>query len=168
MVDGQATLTVSKSALLDGVSHFTLFTAEQRPVCERLYFQAPKHSLAITARADKSAYTTRDRVSVQLITADQQALLPANLSMAVYRLDSLNAAPPVAIDHYLALLADVRGPVENPDYYFTATGPEAAEATDNLLLTQGWSRFKWKTCWQLRPSRSTSYLSCTAPSCRPS
>lgn len=38
MVDGQATLKVSKSALLDGVSHFTLFTAEQRPMCERLYF----------------------------------------------------------------------------------------------------------------------------------
>ena len=151
LVDGQATLTVNKSALLDGVSHFTLFTTEQRPVCERLYFQAPKHSLAITARADKPAYTTRDRVSVQLGTADQQAPLPANLSMAVYCLDSLNAAPPVAIDRYLALLADVRGFVENPDYYFTATGPEAAEATDNLLLTQGWSRFKWEDVLAPKP-----------------
>ncbi|WP_240540696.1 hypothetical protein [Hymenobacter montanus] len=49
-----------------------------------------------------------------------------------------------AIDRYLWLTADLQGPVENPDYYFTATGPEAAEAADNLMLTQGWSRFKWE------------------------
>ncbi len=141
--EGQATLNVNKSDLLAGVSHFTLFTAEQRPVCERLYFRPPPRALAISARPDKPAYTTRDKVSVQLGLPDQPAALPASLSMAVYRLDSLNAAPPVAIDRYLALLADVRGPVESPDYYFSATGPEVAEATDNLLLTQGWSRFRW-------------------------
>ncbi|OGX89593.1 hypothetical protein BEN47_06835 [Hymenobacter lapidarius] len=93
---------------------------------------------------DKPQYGTRDKVSVQVATAGPQAPVPASLSMAVYRLDSLNTASVPTIDRYFWLTADVPGTVENPDYYFTATGPEAAEAADNLMLTQGWSRFRWE------------------------
>ena len=138
--NGQAVFVVDKAQLLDGVSHFTLFNAAQRPVCERLYFQRPQHRLAITAQADKRQYATRDKVLVQVATPNAEA---ANLSMAVYRLDSLNTAPAVAIDRYLWLTADLKGAVENPDYYFTA-GPEATETADHLMLTQGWSRFRWE------------------------
>jgi hypothetical protein len=144
LVAGQGQLVVSKRALLDGVSHFTLFTAEQQPVCERLYFRPPTQALTITARADKSYYTTRDKVTVQVSTAGPQMPLAAQLSMAVYRLDSLNRVAPVTIDRYVGLTSDLQGAVENPGYYFTASGPEVVEAADNLMLTQGWSRFKWE------------------------
>ena len=144
LIDGRGTLVINKAQLLDGVSHFTLFNASQQPVCERLYFQVPRQTLAITARPDKPQYTIRDRVSMQVTATDTQTPLATSLSMAVYRLDSLAAAPGPTIDRYLWLTADLRGAVENPDYYFGATGPEAAEATDNLLLTQGWSRFRWE------------------------
>ncbi|MCC3154102.1 hypothetical protein Q3A66_14340 [Hymenobacter sp. BT770] len=144
LVNGQASFVVSKAQLLEGVSHFTLFNAAQQPLCERLYFQAPQHRLAISAQPDKAQYTTRDKVSVQIAAADQQTPLPASLSMAVYRLDSLNTALPPAIDRSLWLTSDLKGTVENPDYYFTTTSPEAAEAADNLMLTQGWSRFRWE------------------------
>ena len=143
-VNGQGTLTVDQSALLDGVSHFTLFTGAQQPVCERLYFRAPQRTLAITARADKPQYAAREKVQVQVSAADQQAPLAANLSMAVYRLDSLNTTPLPGIDRSLWLTSELAGAVENPDYYFTTVGPMALEATDNLLLTQGWSRFRWE------------------------
>jgi hypothetical protein len=144
LVAGQGRLMVSKQALLNGVSHFTLFDAEQRPVCERLYFRPAAQSLAISARADKPQYTTRDKVTVQVSTAGPQTPLAAQLSMAVYRLDSLNRVPAVAIDRYLGLTSDLAGPVETPDYYFTGPALEAAEAADNLMLTQGWSRFRWE------------------------
>ncbi|MDO7850796.1 MG2 domain-containing protein [Hymenobacter convexus] len=142
--NGQAVFVINKSALLDGVSHLTLFNADRKPVCERLYFRAPQQLLAITGRADKAQYGTRDKVSVQVATAALPAAEASNLSMAVYRLDSLTTTPGPGIDRYLWLTSDLQGTVENPDYYFTATGPEAAEATDNLLLTQGWSRFRWE------------------------
>ncbi|MFD2719359.1 MG2 domain-containing protein [Hymenobacter monticola] len=140
LVNGQAVFTFKKSALLDGVSHLTLFNADRKPLCERLYFRAPQQLLALTAQADKPQYGVRNKVSVQ-VAAPAPA---ASLSMAVYRLDSLTTAPGLGIDRYLWLTSELQGTVENPDYYFTATGPEAAEATDNLLLTQGWSRFKWE------------------------
>ncbi|WP_143080113.1 MG2 domain-containing protein [Hymenobacter arizonensis] len=144
LINGKARFLINKSQLLEGVSHLTLFNAERKPVCERLYFRVPQRRLAISARADKPQYGTREKVSVQVATADQQTPAPANLSMAVYRLDSLAATTGLAIDRYLWLAADLQGSVENPEYYFTATGPEAAESTDNLMLTQGWSRFKWE------------------------
>ena len=144
LVNGRATRTINKSQLLAGVSHFTLFTADRQPVAERLYFQAPKQLLSLAAQADKPQYTTRDKVRVQLAAAGAPASLATALSMAVYRLDSLTTAPGPTIDRYLWLTADLPGTVENPDYYFTATGPEALAATHNLMLTQGWSRWRWE------------------------
>ncbi|WP_188812851.1 hypothetical protein [Hymenobacter cavernae] len=145
LLNGQAIFPVDASQLADGISHFTLFNADQKPVCERLYFQPPKTKLTINARADKSQYTTREKVSVDLgaVAANTQALT-ANMSMAVYRLDSLTTAPTTDINSYLWLASDLKGTVEHPEYYLTATSPEAAEAADNLMLTQGWSRFRWE------------------------
>ncbi|HEX8425933.1 MG2 domain-containing protein [Hymenobacter sp.] len=142
LINGRAVFAVNKNELVDGISHFTVFSAEQKPLCERLYFQLPKQKLTITTRPDKSQYTTRDKVSVEVATATQPER--ASLSMAVYRLDSLTMAPTPDINSYLWLAADLRGTIENAGYYFTATGPDLPEATDNLILTQGWSRFRWE------------------------
>ncbi|AIZ62928.1 hypothetical protein PK28_03130 [Hymenobacter sp. DG25B] len=144
LLNGQALFTIDRGQLLDGVSHFTLFNAAQQPLCERLYFQAPRQTLTITARPDKNGYTTRDKVSVQVATAAASQPVGASVSMAVYRLDSLTRASIPDITSYLWLAADLRGTIEQPEYYFSATSPEVAEATDNLMLTQGWSRFDWK------------------------
>jgi len=149
--DGQGTVSLSKQALLDGVSHFTLFNADQQPVCERLYFRPAPQALGIAARADKPQYTTRDKVTLQVNATGLPTPLAAQLSMAVYRLDSLNRVPTLAIDRYLGLTSDLQGAVENPDYYFTAPSPEVAEATDNLMLTQGWSRYRWEEVLANKP-----------------
>ena len=142
LINGQAVFAVKKSQLRAGVTHFTLFDADQQPLCERLYFQPPAQPLALTARTDKAQYGPRAKVSLQAALATPAP--SASLSVAVYRLDSLNPTPSVAIDRYLWLTSDLKGTVEDPDYYFTATGPEAEAATDHLMLTQGWSRFRWE------------------------
>jgi hypothetical protein len=145
LVNGRAVLALRPDQLLPGVSHFTVFNAAQQPVCERLYFRrpGPEQLLALTARTDKAQYALRDKVSLQ-VAAGSAAAATASLSMAVYRLDSLSTSPPPAIAHALWLTADLKGTVENPGYYFTAPEPEATTAADNLMLTQGWSRFRWE------------------------
>ena len=143
LVNGQASTTLERAALPEGITHFTVFTAEQQPVCERLYFRPPTRTLVLTARPDKAQYGLRDKVQLQVSAAEGPTPLAASLSMAVYRLDSLNQQALPALDRVLWLTSELKGTVENPDYYFTATGPEAREATDNLLLTQGWSRWRW-------------------------
>ncbi|QNF33064.1 hypothetical protein HUW51_10080 [Adhaeribacter swui] len=144
--NGQAEFTINKKNLAEGINHFTLFNSRKQPLCERLYFQQPHHQLAIAATTDKTTYTTREKVIMELSTADQsQAATPANLSLAVYRLDSLPTTTPPAINNYLWLTSDLRGTIENPEYYFSPASPEVAQAADNLMLTQGWRRFQWES-----------------------
>ncbi|MBO0359218.1 hypothetical protein J0X19_14750 [Hymenobacter sp. BT186] len=133
--NGQTVFSVPKRQLLAGVSHFTLFNSRRQPVCERLYFRPPSDTFALSARTNKPQYTAREKVTLHL-TATQAA----NLSVAVYQLDSLSAQAGPDLTSYLWLSADVKGRIENPAYYLKAANSQAA---DNLMLTQGWRRFSW-------------------------
>ena len=159
LVNGHAEFVLGTDQLLAGISHLTVFNAAQQPVGERLYFQrpTPAQQLTLAARADKAQYGLRDKVSVQVALADAPPQAAASLSMAIYRLDSLSAAPTPGIDRYLWLTADLKGTVENPDYYFTAPAAEATAAADNLMLTQGWSRWRWEDVLA-SPLRPLPYL----------
>ncbi|WP_223649328.1 hypothetical protein [Hymenobacter psoromatis] len=150
---GQAVFVVPKQQLAAGVSHFTLFNSRRQPVCERLYFRPPPTTLALRAQADKRQYAAREKVTLQLGSGPQ----PANLSVAVYQLDSLAAGGEPGITSYLWLAADLKGQVENPDYYLASPTPETQAATDNLMLTQGWSRFSWAQVLAEHPD-SLAYL----------
>ncbi|MFD3000587.1 hypothetical protein ACFS7Z_09465 [Pontibacter toksunensis] len=146
---GSATFVVDKSKLAEGITHFTVFNSQKQPVSERLYFKRPTQMLQVKAASDKSLYTTREKVTTNLLTQAQAGqAIPANLSVSVYKLDSLQNESATDIYAYLWLTSDLRGTVEQPSYYFTASGPQADEALDNLMLTHGWSRFRWEEVLQ--------------------
>lgn len=150
--DNTASFVIDKKTLGEGVSHLTVFDASRKPVCERLYFKRPQRQLAIQAKLTSGALSTREKAVFE-ITAQDETGKPAqaDLSVAVYQLDSLQAAESGDIRTYLLLTSDLRGAVESPDYYFVANGSEVSEATDNLMLTQGWRRFQWETVLQPSP-----------------
>ncbi|QKG57818.1 hypothetical protein GKZ68_15000 [Hymenobacter sp. BRD128] len=149
LVAGRATFQVDKRGLQPGITHFTIFNG-QRPVAERLFFRRPTHTLALQGSASAAAYGPRSRVSLRL-----EASQPAATSLAVYRLDSLAAATPAAdISSYLLLAADLKGFIEDAGYYFRDSSATARLAADNLMLTQGWRRFKWDEVLAGRPAAS--------------
>ncbi|WP_374950752.1 hypothetical protein [Mucilaginibacter sp.] len=153
MADGLATFNISKAKLDDGVSHLTIFNNARQPVCERLYFKRPKQSLFITANPDLQQYTTRKHVSVQVTSKDNAGKwLPSSMSMAVYKLDSLQNGDQDDIASYLWLSSDLKGTIESPVYYLKNTSAEADAATNNLMLTQGWRRFQWNSILQSKPA----------------
>jgi hypothetical protein len=136
-----AAFLVNKSALLAGISHFTLFNGRRQPVAERLYFQRPA-VLPLTVAPAKTQYGPREKVALRL--ALPGAAPAASLSVAVYQLDSLAAgAAPADISSTLSLTADLKGVVENPGYYLHDSTQTGRAAADNLMLTHGWSRFRW-------------------------
>ncbi|HUZ60183.1 MAG TPA: hypothetical protein VMU83_15535 [Hanamia sp.] len=141
---GNATLIISKDSLKEGVSQITVFDNDKRPQCERLYFKRPKNKLLVNANSDKKNYQLRSKVYINLSTSDQsQHLLPGNLSVSVYRLDSLHQPERENIFSYLWLSSNLRGDIEDPDYYFKNINAETNEALDNLMLAQGWRKFDW-------------------------
>jgi hypothetical protein len=140
--EGKAFFLINKDSLGEGISHLTIFDFKRQPVCERLVFKAPSHRLQVGVSADREKYATRKKINLQVSSADGKgAPLPADCSLSVFRVDSLQTAPSGHIGNYLWLASDLKGKIESPDYYFDH--PEDREAIDNLLLTHGWRRFRW-------------------------
>lgn len=143
--NGKAVFLFDKGMLGDGISHITIFNDQKQPVCERLYFKKPSKQLEIKLRADKAEYTTRKKVSINIQTDNTELKNDSSsLSMSVCHLDSLQTFNAATINSYLLLTSDLRGYVEDPDYYFLKDDPETNIALNNLMLTNGWRRFKWE------------------------
>ena len=137
---GEAEFVIEKSALLGGISHFTVFDSRRQPVGERLYFRRPQ-TLPLTVTPTQAQIGPREKVTVRLTAA---AAVPVNASVAVYQLDSLAGGKlPADISAFLSLTSDLKGTIENPGYYLRDSSQAGQEAVDNLMLTHGWSRFRW-------------------------
>jgi hypothetical protein len=143
--NGEAVFSVDSSSLGDGISHITVFNNNREPVCERLYFKYPQHGLQLAVNTNGAEFECRNKINLHISSTDPSGKpRQADMSLAVYRLDSLQTLDPENIDNYLWLTSDLRGKVESPDYYFKNRGSETEQAMDNLMLTHGWRRFDWE------------------------
>ena len=144
-----ANFLIDINELGDGISHFTFFNGDKQPVCERLYFKYPKQKLKLSIHTDKDEYEPRKKINLDIFSGDQDGKAnQADMSLAVYRLDSLQQSDESDISSYLWLISDLGGGIESPAYYFKDESPETKEAMDNLMLTHGWRRFDWKDILQ--------------------
>lgn len=144
VLNNKAVFYVDKAKLGDGISQLTIFDAQKQPVCERLYFKKPAHTLNISATVDKQNYSKRNKGSVEIKASGMFGeTREADLSMAIVQIDTLQKIDSLNILNYLLLVSDLKGTVESPDYYFQ-DDTMAKQAADNLMLTQGWRRFKWE------------------------
>lgn len=144
MTKDSVVFTIDRDKIGAGITHFTVFDANKQPVCERLYFKQLEQYLQIDMQTDAVTYATRKKINIGIKTSDQLGKpVSADMSMAVYRLDSLQGQDPMTINNYLWLRSDLVGNIESPEYYFTHSGQETDEALDKLMLTQGWRRFQW-------------------------
>ncbi|MEP7252977.1 MAG: hypothetical protein ABI683_11380, partial [Ginsengibacter sp.] len=142
--DGIADFLINKSLLGEGISQLTIFNDAKQPLCERLYFKRPSQ-LKISVANISVDVTKRKKIDLHISTRDPAGkAINAQGSVSVFLIDSLQREPSLNILNYLWLSSEIKGNVESPEYYFTNTGAEANIDLDNLMLTQGWRRFKWE------------------------
>jgi len=142
---GEATFYIDRAVLGEGVSAFTLFNSKRQPVCERLYCKRPERELSIEVNSRKTEFTTRDRIDLDILATDQSGTpVSSEMSMSVFMLDSLQNSSSEDIRSYLLLASELKGKIQSPSYYFDQNDPQVQEALDNLMLTQGWRRFRWE------------------------
>ncbi|MGB4399225.1 MAG: hypothetical protein WBJ10_07640 [Daejeonella sp.] len=138
------TFNIKKDLLGDGISHLTIFDHNKRPVAERLYFKHPKNKLNLQARPSSNQLGLRKKIDIDITSIDPAGkALPAHVSVAVYRQDSLPSFTHQQILTYLWLSSDLKGPINNADQYLRDESPASNKALDQLMLTQGWRRFNW-------------------------
>lgn len=140
------TTVLSKSRFPTGILQLTLFSAEYRPVAERLVFIRQNDQLSLQLSTANKTYGTREKVKLSLHATDAEGNgIPGSFSVAV----TDESAAPFNEEHEQTILSDlllnsdIRGYVQSPNHYFTAATPRKEKELDDLLLTQGWRRFTW-------------------------
>jgi hypothetical protein len=150
LINGEVVFTIKPEEMEDGISRITLFDQTGQPVCERLYFKYPGKKLEISAKVNPE-YNTRSKINLYLSVTDQSGNPSfADMSVAVYRLDSLQQPEELNILNYTYLSAEL-GPVEHPSYYFMDNRESRDLEMDNLMLTHGWRRFIWHDMLTQKP-----------------
>jgi hypothetical protein len=144
LVNGAAATTLQKEQLPVGIVQLTLFDESIKPVAERLVFIDHDEHLQIDIAPDKPAYHHHEPIKMMVEVKDElESPVAGSFSVAVTNASLLPGSSGSTITSNFLLTSDLRGYIENPDYYFTAIDEQKIRALDNLLLTQGWRRFTW-------------------------
>lgn len=141
------TVKLNTSELLSGVTHFTLFNNEGKPVSERLAFvDNPDKNVELTVHKDAKSPKRREQVTLQLDLKDSNGNpVSGNVSLTINDLDAVEkSSRSENIKTYLLLNSDLRGHIENPGYFFEdETDSKRRFLLDLVMFTHGWSRFTW-------------------------
>ncbi len=134
------TMDILKRRLHTGIATVTLFSPTDEPLCERLLFVQNYDRLNLDVNSDKTIYSSREKVNIKL-EAVNRAGNPAEGHFSVSVTDE-NKVPvdencEYTILNNLLLTSDLKGYVEQPNYYFTDTSANAAKDLDVLMLTKG-------------------------------
>jgi hypothetical protein len=134
--------------LPEGMLMLTLSSPENIPLCERLVFIKGKEEVYLKVKTNKSVYDKRDSVSVRISlkadSSDNSRDAFLSLSSTEELLSENLQESGSTISSWFLLESEIRGPVEDPLYYFDPSNPGRLKDMDLLLLTQGWRDFKWR------------------------
>lgn len=145
--DETQTVAIPTQSFPMGIVRVTLFDNNTNALAERLFFAGHERSLKIDIQTDQAQYLPRQAVNMQLSVRDNLGKpVKGRFSLAVCDENQLVFADDKQ-GHILAsmlLEQEVRGEIEEPNFYFDRMEPKSQQALDYLLMTQGWRRFQWK------------------------
>ena len=139
---------IPKSKFPSGIAQFTLFTAAGEPLNERIAF-IQRESDMLNLKISTSAATSapRQKVSINLNAANSTGKpVVGAFSAAVIDESKVQSdeADEYSIFSQLLLTSDLKGFIEQPNYYFTNISEKTNADLDVLMMTQGYRRFAWK------------------------
>ncbi|ASU36002.1 carboxypeptidase regulatory-like domain-containing protein [Mucilaginibacter xinganensis] len=149
---------IPKSKFPTGIVQFTLFSPNGEPLNERLVFIENHDELKLDLSNIKTSYAPRQKVKVELEGRDRDnKLVTGSFSVAVtdettVPADTLNENTLLS---NLLLTSELKGSVEQPNYYFTGSSAKTQADLDVLMLTQGYRRFSWKQVLRDNPEPIT-------------
>lgn len=136
---------VKKQLLPNGIVNITLFNNNDDPLCERLFFNFNEENiLNITAKTNKKSYGQRDRTTLNVSVSDIDTD-PVEANFSVLILDKnkghlTQKSKPNMLSYFL-LNSELKGFIENPNYYFDKNNELRNRDLEALMLTQGWRQY---------------------------
>lgn len=140
--NGLAKISLPMTGWLPGIAQITLYDASSRPQAERLVFVPDIATLVrVVVGLNKARYQPHEQVIVRVTLDDNGSPASAALSASITDADKVPGDTTEAtMPAHLLLTGDLRGRIENPDYYLNNQTAETRRALDDLLMTQGWRR----------------------------
>ena len=131
-----------------GVNQLTVFDGKGQILSERLFFVCPPRSDNDSVRVtmENSSLGPCSRVRVFLNSQPNSSLSFSAMDAATLTDGKVGNA-----QTWMLLTSDVRGYIENPDYYFEADDQEHRQAADLLMMVQGWRRYDWSLYTDKKP-----------------
>lgn len=124
-----------------GVNQFTVFDGSGRILAERMYFICPPKddgaTIALTPRTNSVKPCGK-------ITLDVKSVPNSTFSFSAVDAETMTNGKQGNMRTWMLLSSDVRGYINNVDYYFEADDEAHRKAADMLMLTQGWRRYDWE------------------------
>lgn len=149
--DGTSSLFIPKSSFGAGINHVTLFNARGLPLAERLFFLHDKDGVNIELVLDAEAFEPRGLTEVKIKTTDKNGFpVQGNFSLSAFNISkTYDQNTNDNIVSHLLLNSDLKGYIHNPAYYFNKVSLEKNQELDLVMMTHGWTRFKWEELAQL-------------------
>jgi len=141
---------LSASTLNPGINHLMLIDPLGQIVSERLFFvygdQTALPVCTLTPGGD--LHQARSLLSLRLSLSDGAGIpLDGDCSVSVIRGSLASHVQNEGIVSYLRLSSEIKGSINNPDYYFDSEIPlkERAKNLDLLMRIQGWTYYETKS-----------------------
>jgi len=140
-------LNLNKKDFKTGITRVTLFSEQGEPLNERLVFIQNPDLLTITSVSDKPLYPVRGKVHIAINTKNKNGeAVKSYLSASIIDAGkaSVTGDDENSILSSLLLTSDLKGAIEQPNYYFADVSNDTRFNLDVLMLTQGYRHFEWK------------------------
>ncbi|MFL9829471.1 TonB-dependent receptor plug domain-containing protein [Flavobacterium sp. ST-87] len=148
LTESNLSFELAKDKLPEGICQITLYDSSSKPLSERLVYIEKEHDLDVQITTDKATYQPNEKATITVTSKSKAGLgKSASFSLSVTDRNGITEEKGYdsTISSYYLMESDIRGKVYNPGYYFDTNNPKRLEHLDNLLLTQGWRDFIWKT-----------------------
>ena len=153
------TALVPKNKFPTGVLQITLLSASGEPLSERVVFIQRNDQLSLSLSANLPVFAARQQVKMTFTAKNKNVPAAGNFSVAVIDESKVpfSENAETTIFSSLLLSADLRGYIEDPNYYFNKVDDNVLANLDVLMLTQGYRRFNY---WEVvtNKSRPAVYL----------
>ena len=134
-------IELDREAMPGGVNQMTVFDSRGRIMAERLFFIYPKPDKADSIRVVAKTQKLKPCGKVEM---ELQTRPNANLSFSAIDAHTMTNGKQGNMKTWMLLSSEVRGYINNVDYYFEADDAKHRKDADLLMLTQGWRRYDWR------------------------
>lgn len=138
--------SIPKDKFPTGIIQVTLFSSSGEPITERLVFIKQLDILTLAVNSDKKSYGSRQPVKMNVTAKNNNLPVQGNFSISVInetKVPNDENKESTILSTFL-LSSELKGYIENPNYYFNQINEKKRSDLDVLMLTQGYRKFAYK------------------------